>query len=224
MFKPTVEVEEDKDSMMNCVNCAAENSEHASFCQQCGFQLSGETVADDPRERLRTALPNGNDDDTPEREIWQGKYSKLAMASSCVYAGVFTLGMLLIAAVGGFSGRGWAISLVLLVVVWLGVLGLLLYRQLSQRYNLTDRRFIHERGILWRETDRIEAIDIDDISYQQGPIERMLGVGKIRIRSSDHTHPWMELPGIEKVRDVAEMIDEVRRQERRKRGLHIEAV
>jgi hypothetical protein len=77
---------------------------------------------------------------------------------------------------------------------------------------------------LWRETDRIEAIDIDDVSFSQGPVERMLGVGSIRILSSDQSHPTMDLPGIENVRAVASLIDEVRRQERRKRGLYVESV
>jgi hypothetical protein len=49
-------------------------------------------------------------------------------------------------------------------------------------------------------------------------------VGTISIRSSDQTHPQIELLGIEKVREVAAMIDEARRQERRKRGLYVEAV
>ena len=100
----------------------------------------------------------------------------------------------------------------------------LFYRQLAEHYYLTNRRFIHERGLLWRVIDRIEAIDIDDVSYQQGPIERLLGVGSIQIRSSDNSHPQLELLGIEKAREIAEQIDEVRRQERRKRGLHIESV
>jgi hypothetical protein len=52
----------------------------------------------------------------------------------------------------------------------------------------------------------------------------MLGVGSIRIMSSDQSHPAMDLPGIENVRAVASLIDEVRRQERRKRGLYVESV
>jgi hypothetical protein len=73
-------------------------------------------------------------------------------------------------------------------------------------------------------TDRIEVIDIDDVTYEQGLVQRMLGVGTIRIASSDRTHPELVLSGIDGVQQVADTIDDIRRKERRKRGLHIESI
>ncbi len=75
-----------------------------------------------------------------------------------------------------------------------------------------------------RVTDRIEVIDIDDVTYEQGIVQRMLGVGTIRMSSSDRSHPELVLSGIDGVERVADMIDDIRRKERRKRGLHIEAI
>jgi membrane protein YdbS with pleckstrin-like domain len=83
---------------------------------------------------------------------------------------------------------------------------------------------MHERGLLWRRQDRIETIDIDDVAVEQGPIARMLGVGTVRLTSSDRSTPEFLLAGIEDVRNVATMIDNARRTERRKRGLHIESI
>ena len=108
--------------------------------------------------------------------------------------------------------------------MWTGLVVRLLYLQLSRHYLLSNQRFVHERGLLCREIDRIESIDIDDVSYVQGPLERMLGVGTIRILSSDQSHPTLKLPGIENVQTVAALIDETRRQERRRRGLYVESV
>lgn len=207
---------------MNCTNCGSEAISEAAFCHQCGNRLAAKTSGEDPRSMLQNAIHS--DDDEPEEELWQGQFSKRAMIGSWITAGVFSIALLSTAAVSSLTGKGWGISLVVIICVWVGLLARLFYRQLSEHYYLTNRRFIHERGILWRVIDRIEAIDIDDVSFQQGPVERMLGVGAIQVRSSDNTHPEMQLLGIEKVREVAEMIDEVRRQERRKRGLHIEAV
>ena len=209
---------------MKCTQCAADVVADAVFCHQCGHRLTEVPTGGGPREKFLEAAANRTDDDEPEEELWQGQFSKLAMIGPWIMAVILSLALLITAAVSGFSGKAWGISLGVIVVMWLGLLFRLLYRQLSEHYYLTNRRFIHERGLLWRESDRIEAIDIDDVSYQQGPVERMLGVGTIRIRSSDNSHPEMSLLGIEKVRDVSEMIDETRRQERRKRGLHIEAV
>jgi hypothetical protein len=77
---------------------------------------------------------------------------------------------------------------------------------------------------LWRVTNRVEVIDIDDITFAQGPLERLLGVGTLQLTSSDRTHPELSLPGIDAVQQVASTFDDARRRERRKRGLHIEAV
>jgi membrane protein YdbS with pleckstrin-like domain len=80
------------------------------------------------------------------------------------------------------------------------------------------------RGLLWRQTDRIEIIDVDDVSFTQGPVERIFGIGTVRISSSDNTHPELALPGIENVQLVSGLIDDSRRKERRRRGLYIESV
>ena len=139
-------------------------------------------------------------------------------------AGVFTLALLALAVAAGFSGKAWLVTTGALAATWLGLLILLLYRQVSVHYYLTNQRILHERGLLWREIDRIEAIDVDDVSFTQGPVERLLGIGTVRIRSSDVSTPTFEIAGIEDVRNLATMIDEVRRAERRRRGLHIESV
>ena len=95
---------------------------------------------------------------------------------------------------------------------------------MSVHYQLTTQRFIHKSGILKRVTDRIEVIDIDDVTYEQGIVQRMLGVGKIRITSSDRSHPELVLSGINDVATIADLIDDTRRAERRRRGVHIETI
>ena len=101
---------------------------------------------------------------------------------------------------------------------------LLAYRKLNVNYELTTQRFVHRSGILRRITDRIEAIDMDDVSFEQGIIERLLNVGTIRVISSDRSHPELVLCGIEDVARIAKLIDDTRHKERLRRGLHIEAV
>ena len=55
-------------------------------------------------------------------------------------------------------------------------------------------------------------------------LERMLGVGSIQVVSSDKTHPEFWIRGIDDVRRVATLMDDARRKERMRRGLHIEAI
>jgi uncharacterized membrane protein YdbT with pleckstrin-like domain len=113
--------------------------------------------------------------------------------------------------------------LAVICIWWAIAIGVYLYRRLSVFYELTSQRFIHSTGMLVRTTDRIDVIDIDDVAYTQGIIQRMLGVGTVRLESKDSSHPSLVLHGIDQVDRVAGMIDDVRRKERRKRSLHIDA-
>ena len=117
----------------------------------------------------------------------------------------------------------WA-AVVVVALLWIWQLCVMKYRQWNVRYRLTTQRFIHETGILRRVTDRIETIDMDDITFEQRFLERFVGVGTIGITSSDRTHPELLLLGIDNVKEVAGKIDDIRRSERRRRGLHIESI
>jgi membrane protein YdbS with pleckstrin-like domain len=211
---------------MKCQHCGAEVLEGAAFCQSCGKSLRSAPPAPPiGKEHFAAAVGNRQrPDDDREAVLWEGQFSKLAMIGAWVGAGTFTLAAVVVGAMAGFDGQSWTIAVGLIIAVWFVLLLRLLYLQYTVHYSLTTQRFVHERGLLWRQVDRIETIDIDDVTVSQGPIERMLGVGTVRVMSSDKTSPEFQLVGIEDVRRVATIIDEARRNERRKRGLHIESV
>jgi len=117
----------------------------------------------------------------------------------------------------------WGFGLGAIALWWVLAIGTYFYRRMSIFYELTSQRFIHTSGIFVRTTDRIDVIDIDDVAYTQGLIQRMLGVGTIALVSKDRSHPKLSLRGIDQVSKVAGMIDDVRRKERKKRSLHIDA-
>ena len=209
---------------MYCPSCNFEIVEEAQFCHHCGYRLQGGSAEPSLLEQMKAAVPPDAGEDEEERELWQGSYSKLAMIGSWIGACIFTLVALVLGVAFSFTGWSWLLAIGLIVLVWVSLIFRLLYLQLSRHYYLSNQRFVHEQGLLWREINRVEAIDIDDVSFVQGPVERFLGVGTVKIVSSDQTHPVVDLPGIENVRAVASLIDETRRQERRKRGLHIESI
>lgn len=183
------------------------------------------TSPQSPAEKLRAAGVHTDSDE--EREIWSGTFSNKAMLGHAL--GVLLVSILLlivVASVGALRGsfKIWLAAIALIGIHWLVLGGILVYHKLSRHYELTTQRFKHRAGILTRTSDRIELIDIDDVRVKQGPIQAMVGVGNVVITSSDATHPELILQGIENVRDVADLIDDARRAERRKRGLHIEAI
>ena len=165
------------------------------------------------------------DDQEAETAVWQGGFSSKAMFGNWLLAGVVTIVLLIaVLLLGAANPVFWGVWAVISVLLWGGFACQLAYRKLTYKYQLTTQRFVHETGLLKRITDRIEVIDIDDVSVEQRLIERMVGVGTIKLISSDRSHPVLMMRGIENVKVVAATIDDLRRKERRRRGLHIESI
>jgi membrane protein YdbS with pleckstrin-like domain len=179
-------------------------------------------VSDSPADDFRRRVSDARDpSDEREVPLWKGGYSGKAMLGTWILLALISVGLLVAAA---FYSPLLPLALILILILWLG--GGLVYisRRLGVHYQLTNQRFVHERGIVTRRTDRIEVIDIDDVTCTQGPIERLFGIGSIVLSGSDRTHPTLSMIGIADCRDVATLIDDTRRQERRRRSLHIEAI
>lgn len=234
--------------MAKCSICDVDLPADAVYCSKCGMKVNrpgdlgpppgaaGNAAAgnggatgesedmDTPTERVRSFQAAGlRRTDSPEEELWQGTYSPRAMAGAIATTVLLTV-VIVAAWIVYREQVWWWLPLGVIVVMWAAAGGQLAYRMFSVRYRLTNQRFFHEKGILSRVTDRIEVIDMDDITFMQGILDRMFNTGTIKVTSSDRTHPELILLGIENVKDVAAKIDAARRQERIRRGLHIEQI
>ena len=161
--------------------------------------------------------------DDPEHDLWKGGFSPKAMIFYWLIAGVATIAAL-VAGIFAAHPVVWIIGIALAFSLWTAFALYLLYQRLSVEYQLTTQRLFHRKGILARVTNRVEVIDIDDVQFSQNLVERFLGIGTIRILSTDLSDPKLIMIGIDDVKNVADIIDKVRRDERRRRGLHIETV
>jgi uncharacterized membrane protein YdbT with pleckstrin-like domain len=174
-----------------------------------------------------TTIPRDEprDADGREEDLWQGGFSSKAMIGSWLMAGSVTFVSALVV-LGMFENgfRAWLAWLIGCGLLWGWLWLVYAYRRITCHYRVTTQRLLHATGLLFRVHDRIEMIDIDDVSFEQGVVERIVGVGNIRVLSSDRSHPELWMYGIARVRDVATLIDDTRRQERRLRGLHIETI
>jgi uncharacterized membrane protein YdbT with pleckstrin-like domain len=169
-----------------------------------------------------TSRQSDSGDTDTEQTLWEGNYSAMAMLGYAVSLLVASIALIVVSAI--YEVPTIPISLIIVGVAWL-ILGMIYAaRRFGIQYELTSQRFIHQTGLLARRTDRIEVIDIDDVSFYQGPVQRMLGIGTIDIVSSDRSHPVVKMPGIADVKRVAGMIDDVRRKERKSRSLHIQTM
>lgn len=239
---------------MQCPKCGAEVATQSVYCHKCGERIdlpdeqsqpdglaAAQGVSEDrpsdagsspapapsaptPAQRfLETAATRQGREDEPEEGLWQGGYSSKAMIGAWTLSGLITVALVVLAFWTWKSWFTWT-TVAVVALLWVYQLCVMKYRQWNVRYRLTSQRFIHETGILRRVTDRIEVIDMDDITFEQKLLERFVSVGTIRISSSDRTHPELLLRGINHVKEVAEKLDDIRRSERRRRGLHIEAI
>ena len=75
--------------------------------------------------------------------------------------------------------------------------------------------------MLRRVNNRILLIDIDDVAFEQGLMERLFNVGTITLTSTDASDPKLRMHGIDGVQRVANLIDDARREERRKRAIYM---
>ncbi|HEV3137825.1 MAG TPA: PH domain-containing protein, partial [Pirellulales bacterium] len=170
------------------------------------------------------ALAGRRRQDVPEETLWEGRYSPKAALGPLVGCALASIAVVVIAAVLGSGRVAWTVALVVVVAVWLAALGLVARKRLGIRYKLTNQMFYHQRGILTRTTDRIEVIDIDDITYTQGLFERLVNVGRIEVLSSDRTNPKFCVEGVENVEEVAKTMDRARRAERIRRGVSVDSL
>jgi membrane protein YdbS with pleckstrin-like domain len=208
---------------MLCPSCSTTVPSDSVFCPKCGHRLADPAPAgakQTPAEKLRGDRGDNNE---PERQLWHGSYSPKAMYGQWLLAIVVTLVAIVLCVILP-NPITWMAAGVIVPVLWLCIGAFYLYERLSVDYMLTTQRFVHQTGFLRRVINRVEVIDIDDVTVEQGFIERMFGVGTIKLLSSDTSDPKLLLRGIDDVKRVATMIDDCRRDERRKRGMYIETV
>lgn len=172
-------------------------------------------------------IPTKLKHDDQEQPLWTGTFAARSMIggwiSAALLTGLLSVALFRIEVLANNPPARWT-TLTIIGTVWLLLISVTVYRKLGQHFELTNQRLLHRSGILIRRMNRIELIDIDDVSFQQGPLQSLLNVGSIRLESSDKSHPQLVMPGISGVRHVADLIDNARRHERRTRGIHVEAI
>lgn len=205
-----------------CSACGVEVLAEAAFCHHCGQPLKERAPSSEPGT-MGESVATSNQAGEVEQILWEGGYSAKAMFGGWLLAAFMTMVVTGIGMVADIR-QGLFLGLLAAALCFGGTGLYVMYLKLSVHYHLTSQRFVHQMGLLHRTTDRIEVIDVDDVAFSQGLFQRVVGVGTIKIMSSDCSHSELFLDGIDRVAHVAGLIDEARRAERLRRGLFIEAV
>lgn len=215
---------------MRCDECNSDLAEDAKFCHECGSQVARSTRRESrgrrsrERSKDRGVSRKSSMADRDETVLWTGSFSSKGLIHSWLLAMLISIVLPLGGMLAEANTIEWTVIIGIVALVWIGLTSLLFLQRLNVHYELTDQRLIHRSGILLRRTNRIELIDMDDVSHEQGLIERLFDVGTIEISSSDRSDPVIQLPGISSVEEIAMLIDDARRRERIRRGIHIEQI
>lgn len=161
----------------------------------------------------------------PDVELWRGRYSGWAMFPTWVFLVLITGGAIFLGVVVSQRMEHpltvWAVLMGIVVLLWLYHLALYLYRRYTVSYRLTTYRFFNEKGLLFRSVNSMEVIDIDDMSLEQNLLERIVGVGRVVLRTKDPSDPFFVIRGLQKPEIAFAKIDGARRDERIRRGINI---
>lgn len=137
-----------------------------------------------------------------ERVIWTGRSSQWTNLPVFVLCGLLAF-----------------LVVPLLVAAWV----ILQTRMAS--YTLTTERLRTERGVLSKTRDELELYRVRDMEATQSFWQRIVGIGTIRLVTSDRSHPEMVLPGIRAHRSAMDLIrgqTEEMRKVKRVRELDVE--
>ncbi len=105
-----------------------------------------------------------------------------------------------------------AVAVVLALMLWLMVP---LLRWRTTTYQLTTRRLRMRAGIVTRHGRDIPLARINDVSFRKGPLDRLLGSGRLVVESAGE-HGQIVLTDIPHVEDVQATLFRLAEQEQRR--------
>jgi membrane protein YdbS with pleckstrin-like domain len=219
-------------AIISCPECKQSVSDRAATCPHCGVAM-GERAA--PATRVAApasaSVPiswPASSAAGPEEVVWQGEASArlLARQLPAMLSGVivpplaFWLLPQALHFVGGMRRELRVAIAEQRSVIQLVVIGAVVLFSLSRlarvaldyarlratRYRLTNQRLTVESGLFSKRVDDIDLRSLQDVALEQSALERLLGVGRLVIVSSDHSRPHLELIGIRDPRDVRERV------------------
>lgn len=85
-------------------------------------------------------------------------------------------------------------------------------------YEFTNRRLRYTFGILNRRRDQIELVRVRDLTAFRSLVQRLLGLGTLRMETVDRTHPQFDLIAQKSVYELKDWIHELNATERARLG------
>jgi membrane protein YdbS with pleckstrin-like domain len=178
--------------------------------------------------RMDSDLPTQNTEDRPhkpadDKEVvyFEGSPLLRGEIGKTILFGL--IGLILIAAPFIYSATQdewlpwWATGGLIIIGLALMFIPVLIIR--SIRYRVSNYRIDYERGIFSRNIDTLELWHVDDISFHQSFLDRILNVGTITITSDDKSTPNLPLHGVPNPRPLFDSLKQRVIAVKRQRGV-----
>jgi uncharacterized membrane protein YdbT with pleckstrin-like domain len=76
----------------------------------------------------------------------------------------------------------------------------------SHRYRVSNQRILLESGVFSKRIDEVDMRTVEDIEFRQSFFQRLLGIGDIAVLAADKQMGRFRLFGLEKPRELRELI------------------
>lgn len=126
--------------------------------------------------------------------------------SLAVFVAVFTIN----------KHKGW---LMLLVLYPLGRALCAWFEVRSTEYRLTNQRLVFKYGVFNRMTSEIELYRVKDVLLTEPWYERIIGLGDIKLQSSQRSIPDFNIPAVKHAEKLREIIRDTVEQRHTEKGV-----
>ena len=91
-------------------------------------------------------------------------------------------------------------------------------------YSLTPEKFMLESGFLRRQMDEVRLYRVQDLTFKQSLVERILGLGTIVVESGDRSMPHFEIARIRNSRAFMSLLSDLVEENRRRNYVYAREV
>jgi membrane protein YdbS with pleckstrin-like domain len=151
-----------------------------------------------------------------ETDVWWGSYSGRTILPGFLLCLLLTVLLLIL---DWYLATWWSRSdlisstlLSLIGTLWLFQGTRWLYRMIAVNYRLTSRRLLYTRGFKLPDCRTVDLADVTDVWVVRGPMERLLGVGRIYVGAREEKSSPLVLEGVSAPDRVARLIRRRARQ------------